>query len=405
MVLAAMSWAALALIPASPVAAQATGDVNSFELQPQATPTPRAAGPAAPDGSAPRPNATSTPAVAATISAPAATAPARSVAPTPAPTRAARPATAVTPPPRTAPSPSPAPSTGTTPAPPPSDTASTSALPDLPLTPVPAATASTPASTESGTAGLPWLPIAAGTVALLLAGGAAWALMRRRSGQADAAADFVAPSLSRPASPSPEPAGKAVEPAAAQTLAAQSLAAQPLPAQPIIVTALRVPDTPLLSLEARRVSATLVNATLSYRLAVTNPGSVPIEDIQIGGDMIAAHATRPVEEQIASDTTDLPPLHRIATLAPGESVMLGGDIRLPLAAIRPIRHGEASLFVPLVRFAAAWAAADGRHRRHASTFLVGQLPPAASERLQPFRLDLGPRMYGELGQRLLAGGN
>lgn len=398
MALAAMSWAALALIPASPVAAQATGDVNSFELQPQATPTPRAAGPAAPDGSAPRPNATSTPAVAATISAPAATAPARSVAPTPAPTRAARPTTAVTPPPRTAPSPSP--STGTTPASPPSDTASTSALPDLPLTPVPAATASTPASTESGTAGLPWLPIAAGTVALLLAGGAAWALMRRRSGQADAAADFVAPSLSRPASPSPEPAGKAVEPAAAQTLGAQ-----PLPAQPIIVTALRVPDTPLLSLEARRVSATLVNATLSYRLAVTNPGSVPIEDIQIGGDMIAAHATRPVEEQIASDTTDLPPLHRIATLAPGESVMLGGDIRLPLAAIRPIRHGEASLFVPLVRFAAAWAAADGRHRRHASTFLVGQLPPAASERLQPFRLDLGPRMYGELGQRLLAGGN
>lgn len=245
--------------------------------------------------------------------------------------------------------------------------------------PLPVSTSPAPSVTNAGD--MPWLPIAGGAGALLLAGLVGWAVVKRRGSAAGAAADFVPPTLDAPPPTEVEP-----EPAAV-----------PLePAEP------RATDAPVLTLEAVRMSATLINATLTYRLAVTNTGRKPIENLEIGGDMTAAHAARPVEEQLASDATELPPLHRIAMLAPGESVMLGGDIRLPLTAIRPIRHGPASLFVPLARFGAAWSAADGTQRRRASTFLVGQLPQPAGDRLQPFRLDLGPRMYGDLGQRLLA---
>lgn len=155
-----------------------------------------------------------------------------------------------------------------------------------------------------------------------------------------------------------------------------------------------------LALEATRMSATLVNTTLSYRLAVTNRGVEPLLDVRITGDMIAAHASRPASEQLGPAEATLPELHRIATLAPGESVTLGGDIRLPLVSITPIRRGDAALFVPLARLRGHARDAAGESIAGGGTFLVGQ-EPGASKRLQPFRLDLGPRNYSKLGQQLL----
>jgi len=190
---------------------------------------------------------------------------------------------------------------------------------------------------------------------------------------------------------------------------AQSGSASPRPA-PVSPTADPANDTkpvPALGLvlQATRMSATLVNTTLSYRLSVTNNGSEPLRDVIVAGDMIAAHASRPVEELLGSRGAALPELHRIAGLAPGESVVLGGDIRLPLVSITPIRSGNAALFVPLARLRARGVGASGATIESGGTFLVGQPGAAAkgakSGRLQPFRLDLGPRNYSKLGQQLL----
>ena len=148
------------------------------------------------------------------------------------------------------------------------------------------------------------------------------------------------------------------------------------------------------------MSATLINTTLSYRLAVTNRGREPLHDVRIAGDMIAAHASRSATEQLGPAEASLPELHRIATLAPGESVTLGGDIRLPLVSITPIRRGDAALFVPLARLRGHAQDPAGATVMGGGTFLVGQ-EPGASKRLQPFRLDLGPRNYSKLGQHLL----
>ena len=155
-----------------------------------------------------------------------------------------------------------------------------------------------------------------------------------------------------------------------------------------------------LALQATRMSATLINTTLSYRLAVTNRGREPLHDVRIAGDMIAAHASRSATEQLGPDDASLPELHRIPTLAPGESVTLGGDIRLPLVSITPIRRGDAALFVPLARLRGHAQDPAGATVKGGGTFLVGQ-EPGANKRLQPFRLDLGPRNYSKLGQQLL----
>jgi hypothetical protein len=222
-----------------------------------------------------------------------------------------------------------------------------------------------------------WLGL--GTLALLLLG-AAWLIWSRHFRHRARA--LPTPEIERPQVATPR----------------RPAAPTPVPTSVLLPSA--VGGALHLALQATRMSATLVNTTLSYRLAVTNRGAEPLHDVRIAGDMIGAHASRSASEQLGMAGAALPELHRIATLAPGESVTLGGDIRLPLVSITPIRRGDAALFVPLARLRGHAQDPTGATIEGSGTFLVGQ-EPGASKRLQPFRLDLGPRNYSNLGQQLL----
>ena len=205
---------------------------------------------------------------------------------------------------------------------------------------------------------------------------------RRRSATAPAEARDEQPEAALPEAPAPQPAP----------------IHRPAPTPPPPPVAAR---GLVLTLEAVRLGATLVNTTLAYRLTATNAGPDALTDIAINGDMTAAHASRSMEEQLGIAGPELPPIGRIEQLQPGESTVLEGEFRLPLAAVTAIRHGQAQLFVPVARFD-AWAS-DSAHRAVSAraAFLVGQDNATASDRLQPFRLDLGPRVWDAIGQRAL----
>lgn len=355
--------------------AQTAGD---FQL-PAGTPspTPRPPGPVDTDVPPPRavtPTPTPTPSVAPGIILPS---PSPS---TPRPKPSAAPRAAETPRAAIAATPSPQPSASAPdPLPLPSESSAVAPVP------VPEAPMEPPTDIPAAAAPSAWAIWAGLAVALLALAGAAlaWARRNKRTAQPD----FVPPVVPLP---EPEPAPEFAVPAPA----IPAVAFQPEAREPLHF-----------SLEATRLSATLVNATLSYRLTVSNGGHAPLTDIAVGGDMISAHASRPMEEQLGLSGPDLPALHRIPMLAPGEQLVLAGDIRLPLTAITPIRNGAAQLFVPLARFDAWATALGGSAVRARAAFLVGQMPqPAetATSRLQPFRLDLGPRVYAQLGQRTLA---
>ena len=155
-------------------------------------------------------------------------------------------------------------------------------------------------------------------------------------------------------------------------------------------------------LAARRMSATLLNAVLSYELIVCNRGTETIGPVTVGGDMIGAHATLPDRAQLEMSGNAIVPLHRLASLAPGESITLSGEFKLPLAAITPIRSGNAALFVPLARFRVEAARPGAPPLAVNSAFVIGEDQERPGAALRPFRLDLGPRLYSRLGQRELA---
>jgi hypothetical protein len=202
--------------------------------------------------------------------------------------------------------------------------------------------------------------------------------------------------------PVPEPSGP---PAELPKVAARKVPEAPPPV-PEPVPALageedELPERPLrIALEPARLSVSLLNATLAYRILLTNQGETPLRDISIDGDMISAHASLSQEAQVAAPNSKLENRHLIRTLFPGETKVVSGEFALPLPLIRPIRNGDAALFVPLARLRVI--AGGEQTDVIVQTSVVGQRSRRPGGGLQPFRLDLGPRIYSELGQRAFA---
>jgi len=158
------------------------------------------------------------------------------------------------------------------------------------------------------------------------------------------------------------------------------------------------PELLQIELEPLRLSLTLMNATLAYRLELANRGPLPLTGLAIGADMISAHASLSREEQLSGPSAGngSGQTRRIERLEPGESRVVEGEFRLPFPQIVPIRQGDAALLLPLARFRVE---ADGAGPV-VRTFVVGQ--PGQGSGLQPFRLDQGPRVYPRLAQHAFA---
>jgi hypothetical protein len=263
---------------------------------------------------------------------------------------------------------------------------------------------------ESGTALWPWAVL---LLALASAAASVWAMRRRRkAAEAVAAPSPEVPEVALPAPDAApplqfelaldEPPETPAEPVAAEP---EPLAeTEPLPQEAQAPRpALSLVRNPLeITLQARRMNATLFNTTLQYELAVTNHTGEQIGPLLIACDMVAAHASIPTKAQLEIPGQGIAPSHRVASLGPGESAILPGELRLPLAAITPIRNGKASLFVPLARFHVEAARRGGPPLAASRTFVVGQSAEKPGAALKPFRLDLGPRLYSRLGQREVA---
>ncbi|MBO9499270.1 MAG: hypothetical protein J7496_03700 [Novosphingobium sp.] len=319
------------------------------------------------------------------------------VVPTPAPTAAAPRATASpAPAPRAtlsagAPSAAPATQASATPSPVP-QTAIPAPAPtvqqSLPTAPAPIPTAPAPA------AGPAWWAWAAGGAALLaILGGLAALVLRRRSRQGEDEAELAPVAIQRPmVAQAPVPQAT---PPARQPAPQPAPAAPPPPPPPV-----RKPGTLSMAVEARALTISLSAATLAYRITLTNNGPAPLGGVAIAGDMVSAHASLALTDQLATADSPLAPQHEIASIAPGESVQVTGELRLPFQAMHPIRKGKAALLVPLARLRVQ--AAEGGNGALMRTALVGQRAATPGAGLQPFRLDLGPRIYREVTQKIFS---
>lgn len=388
------SVAIAALAFACAAQAQTPGSVNDYQLPPAPSPAaPAPQGPVDNQNPVARPTtpapATPTPAepvprIELPASSPAAAPTDRPAATPAASQRVQRRAQAVaTPAPA---SPATAPAATDAPAPP-------AALPSAAL-PAPVAM---PAASTAGAGRDLWLALAAGGALLIAV--IAFLLWRRRK-PAAVAAEEPALTVETPAVDPPAAEPARTEPAAAPV---------PSPAPPPLAEAaprpLPRPAFALPAVEVRLAAETLrlsvVYATLSYRLAVTNSGDGPLGALRISGDLASGHASLSIGQQLLLDGSGLDGRHELTGLAPGETANLAGELRLPLAQVVPLRAGAALFFAPLARFLieAGEEAGVAASFSESRVFTIGLPSDRPGGAMQPLRLDLGPQLFRELDQR------
>jgi hypothetical protein len=180
----------------------------------------------------------------------------------------------------------------------------------------------------------------------------------------------------------------------ARSASAPEPAPQPKPAAPVSIPEPR----PWLELDfvPQRAAATESQTEVQFELVVRNGGKVEARSVRIEARMFNASAGEEIETFFRSA-----PQAAAAglTIPPGMEARAKSQVMMPLESVRPIRVQERSLFVPLVAFNVFYEWSDGRIGQTSRSWLVGREAQPPADKMGAFRLDLGPRIYRQLGQR------
>ena len=226
---------------------------------------------------------------------------------------------------------------------------------------------------------LPWL-----LAALLLAGAAGYFAWRQQgraalAGQAQALEAFV------PAEPAAQPAARAPPPRAEPP--------PPAPAPTIVSTRLR----PQLEIEFAPMRCLIepTRAVIEFEVGIVNSGAAPARDVLVEACMFNAGPTQ--DQDIGAFLAHpVAAGNRVALLPPLKRLAMKSAVVLGVEQIKMFEVAGRKLFVPLVAINALYRWSGGEGQTSAS-YLVGR--DTQAEKLAPFRLDLGPRVFRGLGAR------
>jgi hypothetical protein len=228
---------------------------------------------------------------------------------------------------------------------------------------------------------LPWL-----IAILLLGGGAVYYFRRQRSPLAYAAAgasEFVAaePELApRPVPPRPAPVP--APPAEPRTV-------PPPSEEPIGIVSTRLRPSLDIQIRPTRVVLEADKARVEFDLLIRNSGSGPARDVLVEGAMFNAGPTQD-QEIGAFFKRPVGNGERVPLIEPLKTMGFRSAVSMPRDQLRRFRAGDHTVFVPLLALNTLYSWSGGESQTSACC-LVGK--ETGGEKLAPFRLDQGPRVF------------
>jgi hypothetical protein len=137
--------------------------------------------------------------------------------------------------------------------------------------------------------------------------------------------------------------------------------------------------------------------TLEFELGLQNSGNAPARGVLVEASLLNAG---PYQDQEVGDFYGAPvgEGERIAIIPPLKTVMVKTRVSAPLANVQLIEIGGRRVFVPLIAFNTLYGWSNGDGQTSAS-YLLGR--DGKGEKMGPFRLDLGPRVFRNVGARQL----
>jgi LPXTG-motif cell wall-anchored protein len=153
-----------------------------------------------------------------------------------------------------------------------------------------------------------------------------------------------------------------------------------------------------LDIEPERAAATENEVYVRYALTLTNTGEADARNIRIDPRLFNAGAEGEMVSFFQGPIHDLSGSPHVV-LRPGGSIKLNGQVAMPNAELREIELAGRRIFVPMVAINVAYDWVDGGTGRTSRSWLVGREAEVPTEKMGPFRLDLGPRIYRSVGRR------
>jgi hypothetical protein len=198
------------------------------------------------------------------------------------------------------------------------------------------------------------------------------------------------------AQPRPDPVPPRAHPAPASAPAPRPAHA-PAPKKGdglIVSTGLRPELT--VQFQPDRAVVTENEVLVQFDVLLVNSGSAPAREVLVEGRMVCAHPGQD-QEIAAFFQNPVGQGDRIASIPPLGRISLKSAVRLPIAQLHSFEAAGRRLFVPLVAFNILFRSNGGEEQASAS-FLVGR-GSEQDEKLAPFRIDLGPRIFRGLSAR------
>jgi hypothetical protein len=166
--------------------------------------------------------------------------------------------------------------------------------------------------------------------------------------------------------------------------------------------AARAEARPRLELEFTpdRAVATDSAAEINYALTIRNVGDAVARNIFIEARMFNADARQ--DQEIGAFFADPSPERSAAAprlLAPGDQLVFRGTVSMPRESAREILVQDRRLFIPSVAFTVLYAWGLDRTGQTSMSYIVGREAKPPADKMAPFRLDLGPRLWRHVGQR------
>ena len=224
---------------------------------------------------------------------------------------------------------------------------------------------------------LPWL-----LAAMLLGAGGAFYFLRVRP-RAQLA---NGPDMAQLRAPEPAPA-----PAAAP---APRPRAVPAGGGAIVSTSLR----PWIELEFQpeRTIVEEENITIEFVVVLYNSGSAPARDVLVEATMFNASPAQ--DHQIGAFFAQPAGRgNRIEMIKPLQRVVVQTAMTVPRSQIRPLLADGRPLLVPMAALTALYRLGSNSHGQTSASYLVGK--ETGTDKLAPFQLDLGPRVFRGLAAR------
>ena len=196
--------------------------------------------------------------------------------------------------------------------------------------------------------------------------------------------------------PQPDPLPPRAQPAPRPDPVPERARPAPKPADSGLIVSTRLKPQLNVEFHPDRVTVTDQEVLLQFEIVIANVGSAPARDVLVEGQLFTAHIGQDQEitgffQNPARDGD------RMASIAPLGRISLKSVARLPLDQVHHFQAGGRKMFVPLVGFNILYRFGPDDGQASAS-FLVGR-GGEKDEKLAPFRLDLGPRIFRGLSSR------